>query len=68
MQEYMEWLGLIIDANFKKVQSILEGCILSTSGYALRVSMGGGVKPIKPTVLALLYMKFRWDYYYIINF
>jgi len=59
MQEYMEGLGLIIDANFKKVQLILEGCILSHCGYALRVSMGGGVNAIKPTALALLYIKFK---------
>ncbi len=50
---------MIIDAKFEKVQWILEGCILSTSGYALRVSMGGGVNPIKPTALALLYIKFE---------
>ncbi len=27
------------------------------------VSKGGGVNPIKPTALALLYIKFKWDYY-----
>jgi hypothetical protein len=30
--------------------------------------MGGGVNPIKPTALAFLYIKFKCDYYYIINF
>jgi hypothetical protein len=30
--------------------------------------MGDGVNRIKPTALALLYIKFRWHYYIIINF
>jgi hypothetical protein len=33
VQEYMEWLGLIIDANFKKGQYILATYYLGTSFF-----------------------------------
>jgi hypothetical protein len=50
------------------MRNISQGLHTLTSWYVLRVSMGGEVNLIKPTALALLYIKFKWDYYFIIIF